>query len=55
MVVFVIAKAVLSVLRLFCRRICPYNPWLGLFRCERGDDLFETRIAAQGVPKRQQL
>ena len=27
----------------------------GLFRCERGDDFFEARIAAERVPEREQF
>jgi hypothetical protein len=31
------------------------NPWLVLFRCYRGDDFFEARVAAQRVPERHQF
>src|SRR5580765_7384074 len=31
------------------------NPWLVRFRCQRGDDVFKARIAAQRIPPGQQL
>ena len=30
----------------------PGNPWSDSVRCQRGDDLFEARVAAQRIPQR---
>jgi len=35
--------------RLYPRDQC--NPWLVFFRCQRGDDFFEARIASERIPE----